>query len=123
VDDARRVDVTVRSILLTAELKNGYFRIESTGPDRVAGMNELAQRYPPIGSISIAREVWGNNHDDRAYCAETWMPQITGDITHGTLDDNVPPRNTRFVVDALINANKDFDLLLLRINVMDTEMQ
>ena len=29
------------------------------------------------------------------------------------MDDNVPPYNTLLVVDALIKANKDFDLLLL----------
>jgi dipeptidyl aminopeptidase/acylaminoacyl peptidase len=34
-------------------------------------------------------------------------------LAHGTLDDNVPPYNTLLVVDALIKANKDFDLLLL----------
>jgi dipeptidyl aminopeptidase/acylaminoacyl peptidase len=34
-------------------------------------------------------------------------------LAHGTLDDNVPPDNTLLVVDALIKANKDFDLLLL----------
>src|SRR5207244_12540442 len=34
-------------------------------------------------------------------------------LAHGTMDDNVPPDNTLLVVDALIKANKDFDLLLL----------
>ena len=34
-------------------------------------------------------------------------------LAHGTLDANVPPYNTLLVVDALIKANKDFDLLLL----------
>ena len=29
------------------------------------------------------------------------------------MDDNVPPSNTLLVVDALIKANKDFDLLLI----------
>ena len=33
-------------------------------------------------------------------------------IAHGMLDDNVPPSNTMVVVDALIKANKDFDLIL-----------
>ena len=32
---------------------------------------------------------------------------------HGTMDDNVPPNNTLLVVDALIKANKDFDLLMI----------
>src|SRR4029079_13266654 len=34
-------------------------------------------------------------------------------LAHGTTDDNVPPYNTLLVVNALIRANKDFDLLLL----------
>jgi dipeptidyl aminopeptidase/acylaminoacyl peptidase len=34
-------------------------------------------------------------------------------LAHGTMDNNVPPYNTLLVVDALIKANKDFDLLLL----------
>jgi dipeptidyl aminopeptidase/acylaminoacyl peptidase len=34
-------------------------------------------------------------------------------LAHGTLDNNVPPGNTELVVDALIKANKDFDLLMI----------
>ncbi|HEY8056118.1 MAG TPA: DPP IV N-terminal domain-containing protein [Terriglobales bacterium] len=34
-------------------------------------------------------------------------------LAHGTMDNNVPLNNTLLVVDALIKANKDFDLLLL----------
>ena len=33
-------------------------------------------------------------------------------IAHGMLDDNVPPSNTMLVVDELIKANKDFDMIL-----------
>jgi dipeptidyl aminopeptidase/acylaminoacyl peptidase len=33
-------------------------------------------------------------------------------ITHGTMDSNVPPYNTLLVVDALIDANKDFDMIM-----------
>ena len=33
-------------------------------------------------------------------------------LAHGTMDDNVPTSNTLLVVDALIKANKDFDLIL-----------
>ena len=29
------------------------------------------------------------------------------------MDDNVPPNNTLLVVDALIKANKDFDLIMI----------
>ena len=34
-------------------------------------------------------------------------------LVHGEMDDNVPVQNTRLVVDALIKAGKDFDLLML----------
>lgn len=34
-------------------------------------------------------------------------------LMHGTMDDNVPPYQTLQLVDALIKANKDFDLILL----------
>jgi len=34
-------------------------------------------------------------------------------LAHGTIDDNVPPYETLLVVDALIKANKDFDLVLI----------
>ena len=33
-------------------------------------------------------------------------------ITHGSMDNNVHPSNTMLVVDALIRANKDFDMIL-----------
>ncbi len=33
-------------------------------------------------------------------------------LAHGTLDGNVPPNNTLLVVNALIDANKDFDLIM-----------
>jgi dipeptidyl aminopeptidase/acylaminoacyl peptidase len=33
-------------------------------------------------------------------------------LTHGTLDSNVPPYNTLLVVNALIEANKDFDMIM-----------
>ena len=34
-------------------------------------------------------------------------------LAQGTVDDNVWPENTYLVVDALMKANKDFDLILL----------
>jgi dienelactone hydrolase len=34
-------------------------------------------------------------------------------LAHGTMDTNVPPYQTLMVADALIKANKDFDLLML----------
>jgi dipeptidyl aminopeptidase/acylaminoacyl peptidase len=34
-------------------------------------------------------------------------------LVHGTMDDNVPPTNTLMVVQALMNANKTFDMLMV----------
>jgi dipeptidyl-peptidase 4 len=94
-------------------------------------------RYPDFFKVGIAES---GNHDNREYeddWAEKWdgllekRPDGTSSydgqdnqsiakelkghllLAHGTMDDNVPPYNTLLVVDALIRANKDFDLLLL----------
>src|SRR5207244_10052104 len=34
-------------------------------------------------------------------------------LAHGTMDTNVPPYQTMLVADALIKANRDFDLLMI----------
>jgi dipeptidyl-peptidase 4 len=55
----------------------------------------------------------GDNYDSAAN--ENFAGNLKGKLllAHGALDDNVPPDNTYMVVDALIKANKDFDLLIL----------
>jgi dipeptidyl-peptidase-4 len=94
-------------------------------------------RYPDFFKVGISE---AGNHDNRVYeddWAEKWQgllekkPDGTTNydnqanqlmaanlkgkllLAHGTLDANVPPNNTLLVVDALIKANKDFDLLML----------
>jgi len=137
---------------------------DNTLPDQIAGMKELARRYPWIditrvgiyghsgGGYAAAAAMFhhpeffkvgiseSGNHDNRDYeddWAEKWMGLLEnrGDdftnydsqanqnfaqglkgkllLAHGTMDANVPPNNTLLVVDALIKANKDFDLLLI----------
>jgi dipeptidyl-peptidase-4 len=46
---------------------------------------------------------------------QTYAGNLKGKLllAHGAMDDNVPPSNTTLVADALIKANKDFDLLIL----------
>jgi len=53
-----------------------------------------------------------NNYEDQAN--QNFAKNLKGKlmIAHGALDDNVPPYNSYLVVDALIKANKDFDLLI-----------
>jgi dipeptidyl aminopeptidase/acylaminoacyl peptidase len=136
---------------------------DNTLPDQVAGMKELAQRFPWIDIDRAA--MWGHsgggfiaadamfrypdffkvgisesgNHDQRVY-EDDWGERYQGLLVkdgkgsdnyeveanqsvaknlkgklllaHGLMDDNVPPYNTLLVVDALVKANKDFDLIL-----------
>jgi dipeptidyl aminopeptidase/acylaminoacyl peptidase len=46
---------------------------------------------------------------------EAYVKNLKGKLmlVHGTFDDNVPPNNTLVVVDALMKAGKDFDLLMI----------
>lgn len=93
-------------------------------------------RYPDFFDVGIAES---GNHDQRNYeddwgeryqglligsedgsdsydveANQTLAANLKGKLllAHGMLDDNVPPYNTLLVVQALIEANKDFDLLL-----------
>jgi dipeptidyl-peptidase 4 len=137
---------------------------DNTIPDQVAGMKQLAARYPWIdidragmyghsgGGNATASAMFNypdffkvgiaesGNHDQRDYeddWAEKWAglevknsdgtsnydsqanqniaKNLKGHLllAHGTMDNNVPPNNTLLVVDALIKANKDFDLLMI----------
>ncbi len=136
---------------------------DNTIPDQVAGMKQLADRYPWIdleragmyghsgGGNATAAAMFhypdffkvgiaeSGNHDNREYeddWAEKWAGlEVIGPdgksnydsqanqnfaknlkghllLAHGTSDDNVPLNQTLLVVDALIKANKDFDLIL-----------
>jgi dipeptidyl aminopeptidase/acylaminoacyl peptidase len=89
-------------------------------------------RYPDFFKVGISE---AGNHDNRDYeddWAEKWQGLLDGNnydnqanqlvaknlkgkllLVHGTTDSNVPPYNTLLVVDALVKANKDFDLLML----------
>jgi dipeptidyl aminopeptidase/acylaminoacyl peptidase len=94
-------------------------------------------RYPDFFKVGISE---AGNHDNRSY-EDDWGERYQGLLTrgsagetnyddqvnealaknlkghlllaHGTMDSNVPPYNTLLVVDALIKANKDFDLIML----------
>lgn len=89
-------------------------------------------RYPDFFKVGISE---AGNHDNRSYeddWAEKWQGLLDGNnydnqanqlvaknlkgkllLAHGTMDTNVPPYNTLLVVNELIKANKDFDLIML----------
>lgn len=127
--------------------------------DHIAGIRQLARRYPymDISRVGIYGSTGGGNqaayalckfpdfykvavanagcHDYRAqmHCwGEAYIgPLETGDyaaastiplagnlegrllLSHAALDENVSPAQTMKLVDALVKANKDFDLLIL----------
>ncbi len=93
-------------------------------------------RYPDFYKVAVSQ---AGNHDNRIYeddWGEKWQGlletyadgttnydnqanqlvahQLKGKLllAHGTTDNNVPPNNTMVVVNALIEANKDFDFIL-----------
>jgi dipeptidyl aminopeptidase/acylaminoacyl peptidase len=93
-------------------------------------------RYPEFFKVGVSQ---AGNHDNRSYeddWGEKWQGllenqsggttnydnqanqlvahQLQGKLllAHGTMDSNVPAINTLLVVDALIKANKDFDLIM-----------
>lgn len=93
-------------------------------------------KFPDFFDVGIAES---GNHDNRNYeddwgeryqglmvkqgatdnytaeANQTYAGNLKGKLllAHGGMDDNVPPSNTTLLVDALVKANKDFDLLIL----------
>ena len=88
--------------------------------------------YPDFYKVGIAES---GNHDNRNY-EDDWGERYIGlldkdnyakqanevnaknlkgklMLIHGNMDDNVPPYNTYLVADALMKANKSFDMLVL----------
>jgi len=89
-----------------------FFKVgisESGNHDNRMYEDDWAERYQGL------LETKGNatNYDDQAN--QNLAKNLKGHLllAHGTVDDNVPPNNTLLVVDALVKANKDFDLLML----------
>jgi dienelactone hydrolase len=97
---------------------------------------DAIMRYPEFFKVAVS---WSGNHDNRNYeddWGEKWQGLLVEDedgttnydnqanqllvenlrgkllLAHGTMDNNVPFYNTLLVVNELIAANKDFDLIL-----------
>ena len=62
--------------------------------------------------LLVENEDGSTNYDNQATILE--VDKLKGKllIGHGTLDTNVPPNNTLMLVSKLMDANKDFDLLM-----------
>ena len=62
-------------------------------------------------------EVIGPKGEDNyeAQANQNYVKKLKGHLmlVHGTMDDNVPPNNTLLLADALIKANKNFDLIMV----------
>ena len=90
-----------------------FFKVgisESGNHDNREYEDDWGERYQ---GLLVKNADGTSNYDDQAnqHLAKNLKGHLL--LAHGTLDDNVPPYNTLLVVDELIKANKDFDLLLL----------
>jgi dipeptidyl aminopeptidase/acylaminoacyl peptidase len=83
---------------------------ESGNQDNRVYEDDWAERW--IGLLKT-NEDGTSNYDSQAN--ENFAKNLKGHLLliHGTMDGNVPPNNTLLVVDALIKANRDFDLLMV----------
>jgi dienelactone hydrolase len=89
-----------------------FFKVgisESGNHDNREYEDDWGERYQGL----LTKDGNKTNYDDQAN--QNWAKNLKGHLllAHGTMDDNVPPYNTLLVVDALIKANKDFDLIML----------
>jgi dipeptidyl aminopeptidase/acylaminoacyl peptidase len=90
-----------------------FFKVgwaESGNHDNRNYEDDWAEKYQ---GLLVTHKDGTTNYDDQAN--ENHAANLKGHLmlAHGTIDDNVPPSNTQLVVDALIKANKDFDLLMI----------
>ncbi len=106
----------------------GIFGVSAGGQNALAALLHHGDFY----RVGIADCGCHDNRMDKVWWNEAWMgypigpwyaensnvvnaPKLTGDLflIVGEMDHNVDPASTMQVVDALIRANKDFDLLVV----------
>ena len=83
---------------------------ESGNHDNLTYEDDWAERYHGL----LEKKADGSTNytgQDNASLAKQLKGKLF--LLHGLMDDNVPPQSTLQLVDALVKANKDFDLLLL----------
>jgi len=82
---------------------------ESGNHDNRNYEDDWGERYQGL----LVKDGTSDNYADEAN--QTHAKNLKGKLmlVHGEMDDNVPPYNTQLVVDALVKAGKDFDLIML----------
>jgi dipeptidyl aminopeptidase/acylaminoacyl peptidase len=83
---------------------------ESGNHDQRENEDDWGERYQGL----VVRNADGtDNYDVEAN--QNFAKNLKGHLmlAHGTMDTNVPPYQTMLIADALIKANKDFDLLMI----------
>jgi dipeptidyl-peptidase 4 len=88
-----------------------FFKVgisESGNHDQRNYEDDWGERYQGL----LIRKDRTDNYDIEAN--QNYAKNLKGKLmlAHGGMDNNVPPYNTYLVVDALIKANKDFDLII-----------
>ncbi len=89
-----------------------FFKVgiaESGNDDNRAYEDDWDEKW---GGLEVIGPDGKSNYDAQAN--QDFAKNLKGHLllAYGTSDDNVPPNNTLLVVDALIKANKDFDLIV-----------
>ncbi|HRN53017.1 MAG TPA: DPP IV N-terminal domain-containing protein [Gemmatimonadaceae bacterium] len=89
-----------------------FFKVgiaESGNHDNRNYEDDWGERYQGL----LVRQ--GNSDNYAAEANQTHAANLRGKLflIHGMMDDNVPPSNTLLVADALMKANKDFDMIML----------
>jgi dipeptidyl-peptidase 4 len=90
-----------------------FFKVgiaESGNHDQRDYEDDWAEKW---GGLEAKNPDGSSNYDSQAN--QNFAKNLKGHLllAHGTMDNNVPPNNTLVLVDALIKANKDFDLLMI----------
>ena len=106
----------------------GIYGFSAGGYDVVRAMTRRPDFYKAGVSASgnhdnrLDKAIWNeqwmgfpldDNYDENSNVK--WADKLEGDLflAHGELDENVPPLATRRLIDALIQANKDFEYLIV----------
>ena len=107
-------------VAITGQSGGGYatVRAMATFPDFYTVGISLCGNHDQAAYLALWGDTFQGPHSEQLYAGQanhTVAANITGRLflIHGEMDDNVHPAHTLKVVDALIAADKDFDLLIV----------